>query len=351
MNFSFIYRILSTLPGPLISGIIVYFVLSSLVIPFRITGPISIIISVLIFGLANYYSNEKANEHQYGNIRETTQYHKKSISNIFFAGAYIILIIFAFLSERNSEIFVHWEQITEVQIIRLVAAIILSLFAPGYALVTVLDRKHELRSLPRYLIAYLLSLFLTALTGYITASMGLAVSSINTLLGFIHVVILAQFVWMKILVDKDFVRSFNIPNTSKVLELIKQNFSEILVFASLFSLVILSTYYLYNGMLIGDSWYHHGRSLLFLSGTFKDVAVSGMDEPYPPFQHGFLATFFTLSSVPSVNAYVSLNFLNIMPVFAFYYFFTKWLPDRRKASFVGFNTIYVKLRIWLGLLT
>ena len=340
MYFSSIYGFLLALPGSLISGIIVYFVLSSLIVPFTITGPISIIISLLIFGLANYYSNQRANEQLYGNVTEKAQNNKKSISNIFFASAYIILIIFAFLSEQNSEIFVHWEQITEVQIISLVAAIILSLFAPGYALVSVLDRKHELGSLPRFLVAYLLSLFLTALAGYIIASIGLAVSSINTLLAFIHIVILAQFVWVKILVDKDFVRPFRLPNASKVLQLIKQNFSEVLVFASLFSLVILSTYYLYNGTLIGDPWYHYGRSLLFLSGTFKDVAVSGIEQPYPPFQHAFLASFFSLSSVPSVNAYVSLNFLNIMPVFAFYYFFTKWLPDHRKAALLA-STLFM----------
>ena len=105
MYFSSIYGFLLALPGPLISGIIVYFVLSSLIVPFSITGPISIIISVLIFGLANYYSNERTNEQLYGNIRETAQNNnKKSISNIFFASAYIILIIFAFLAERNSEI-------------------------------------------------------------------------------------------------------------------------------------------------------------------------------------------------------------------------------------------------------
>jgi hypothetical protein len=337
------YRILLTLPGPLISGFIVYFILSSLAVPFRIIFPISVIISALIFGLAKYYSNESVSEQtQYRNTtRETIQNNRKSVSNVFFVCAYFIIIVVAFLSEQSSETFIHWEYATGAQIISLVAAIILSIFAPGYALVTVLDRKHELASLPRFLVAYLLSIFLAGLIGYVTASIGLAVSSVNTLVVLIHLVILAQFVCVKILLDKDFVIPFNIAKVGKALGPIKKNFSEVLVFASLFSLVILSTYYLNNGVLIGDQWYHYGKSQLFLSGKYRDLALSEIEQPpYPPFQHAFLATFFGLSSLPAINAYVALNFLNIMPVFAFYYFFTIWLPDHRKTALLA-STLFM----------
>jgi hypothetical protein len=298
---------------------------------------------VLIFGLAKYYSNGSVGEQkQYRDtIKETIQNNSKSTSSVFFACAYFIIILIAFLSEQNSEIFIHWKYVTLAQIISLGAAIILSIFAPGYALVSVLDRKHELGSVPRFLVAYLLSIFLTGLVGYVTSSIGLAVSSINTLVILIHLVILAQFLCIKILLDKDFVRPFNIPTVGKALEPIKKNYSDVLVFASLFSLVILSTYYLNNGMLIGDQWYHYGRSQLFLSGKYRDLALSDIEQPpYPPFQHAFLATFFSLSSLPSINAYISLNFLNIMPVFAFHYFFTMWLPDHRKTALLA-STLFM----------
>ena len=51
------------------------------------------------------------------------------------------------------------------------------------------------------------------------------------------------------------------------------------------------------------------------------------DVLYPFFFHTMLAPFFSLTGVPSVNAYVSINFLNILPVMAFYYFVKKWIPN------------------------
>ena len=46
----------------------------------------------------------------------------------------------------------------------------------------------------------------------------------------------------------------------------------------------------------------------------------------------FLAAFFAISDVPSVNAYASLGFVNFIPVIAFYYFFTNWVPARYKKA-------------------
>ncbi|HZD83688.1 MAG TPA: hypothetical protein VE076_12510, partial [Nitrososphaeraceae archaeon] len=115
----------------------------------------------------------------------------------------------------------------------------------------------------------------------------------------------------------------------------------VLVFVCLFALIILSTYYLYGGVIIGDQWFHHGRALTFISGTFSDIANSVQDDLYPPFLSAFLAAFISLSGNPSVNAYASISFLNIIPVLAFYYFFTRWVPDRwRKAALLA-STLFL----------
>ena len=52
----------------------------------------------------------------------------------------------------------------------------LFLFLPGYALINVVDRKHELGLLLKVLLAYILSMFVSGPVGYITASLGFAVS-------------------------------------------------------------------------------------------------------------------------------------------------------------------------------
>lgn len=48
---------------------------------------------------------------------------------------------------------------------------------------------------------------------------------------------------------------------------------------------------------------------------------------YSSFFHAVIGTYFSLSGVPSVNAYTSINFLNMIPVVAFYHFFKKGIPS------------------------
>ena len=53
---------------------------------------------------------------------------------------------------------------------------------------------------------------------------------------------------------------------------------------------------------------------------------------YPPFLSSLLSSFFVLADVPTVNAYASIGFLNIISAFAFYYFLQNWIPIRQKRS-------------------
>ena len=119
-------------------------------------------------------------------------------------------------------------------------------------------------------------------------------------------------------------------------------FSKVTVFASLFALVVFYTYYLNDGVIVVDQWFHHGRAFLIGSGNFKEVASSGADAVWnPPFFSSLLSGFFNLSGLPSVNAYVSINFLNIVPILAFYYFFTRWVPQRMKRAALLATTLFV----------
>ena len=117
-------------------------------------------------------------------------------------------------------------------------------------------------------------------------------------------------------------------------------------------LLIVSTYYLYNGTTISDQWFHQGRAILFLTGSFREAVVDGADNAvYPPFQSALLAALTTIGGNPIVNSYASIAFLNMAPVFAFYYFFSKWVPSKyRRANILatslfavgsGFNWIYL----------
>ena len=339
------YTLLSIFPGVLISGLSVYFILSYLLMPIRITLPLSIIISVLIFGLTRYYYAHK----EQTTIRNNAQQIEKksaesSITNFVFIVTYIVLLAVLVNSSSNatSGLFIDWQKVALFQIFYLTAAIAFSFFLPGYALVTLLNKKYKLRLLLRLLLAYFFSMLITGLGGYVSGSFGYQIS--NTTMMFIGTYILIFLFYLKHV--NAFSRGFyHVPpdlfskSLSKFRNSLINNYSQIIVFSSLFALVILYTYYLNDGKIVVDQWYHHGRALLIGSGLFKDLGTS--DVYNQPFFSSLLAAFFNLSGSPSVNAYVAISFLNIVPVFAFYYFFTNWIPKNKQRAALLASTLFM----------
>jgi hypothetical protein len=168
-----------TIPGCLIPGIVIFFTLTYLLVPFKIMVPTAVIFSVLVFGLTMYYAvNNRFNSTSTSNIelrrsaKNTDKTPKGSFSSfpVFLSVYTIFLLIAALISTPNSELFIPWNEITPFQIIQLTAAIALSFFLPGYALVTMLDRKQELQPLPKVLLGYIFSMLVTGLTGYMVCN-------------------------------------------------------------------------------------------------------------------------------------------------------------------------------------
>jgi hypothetical protein len=333
------------LPGVILSGVFVYFTLSYVLIPERINLPISIITCVLIFGLAKYYYLPKEenifDQNKIQKIEKSTLGH--NLHNIVFVVIYVLLLtVIINTSSSASSLFVEWEEISPIQILSLAAAIAFSFFLPGYALVTVLNKKYHLRPLLRVLLAYLFSILITGLGGYISGSFGYQISN-NTMFFIGAYIVIFLFYSLQL---NAFSRSFYhvttyafLQSLSKTSKSLLNNYSQFIVFSSLFALVILYTYYLNDGKIVVDEWYHHGRALLIESDLFKDLGAT--DKYIPPFFPSLLAAFFNLSSSPSVNAYVAISFLNIIPVFAFYYFFTSWVPkDKQRAALLA-STLFM----------
>jgi MFS family permease len=368
---------------PIFSGLAVYLILSFLLIPERISIPVGILFSVLIFGLINYYQVPKnLSAQKTGPASSVTLdkylgknsgkggYEDRDISRpgLFFILLYIVcLVIVAFGSHANREIFLPWDQISPLQIIQLTAAILISFFVPGYAIISILAPKDRLELLPRTLLAYVLSIFITGITTYVTASLGADFSTTSNIVLLIYALVFVSFIALVFLARRDKSRkkgvkhldglllplSFSITKRlyKKWINSISKSSSELIVFVSFFALVVLSTYFLYGGVIIGDQWFHHGRALSFASSTFNVASLSDEYRKDPPFFPAFLAGFFDMSGIPSVNAYAAIDFLNIVPVFAFYYFFSKWVPvNRRRAALLasvlfmlssGFGWVYL----------
>ena len=260
------YSSILAIPGALVSGLAIDFIFSYLFIPNRITLPVSLVISVLVFGLTKYYAADKANNrtssvkdagtsadydeddddtnenrsdynrHNSNDNNKSSHIHRPRTNILFIIGytvALIIIVIGSFSSTifRPSlgqiealKLFIPWQQqFSSIDaIVKLGAAIALSFFLPGYALVSsvilrdkkrieqedvegsrVLKDIEKVKSLPsrptpspsssiptrsrsnsllKVLLGYILSVLITGLAGYIIASFGIPVSGINIIL-------------------------------------------------------------------------------------------------------------------------------------------------------------------------
>lgn len=360
-----------------IAGICVYSVLTYVLVAPRITIPISIIISILIFGLTKYYTashvdvtdtqdrNSARRDNPDDDIKSSEEKKKGvPISTSLFVIIFTILILICiFTPKENFHIFVNWSEIGILGIAQLSAAIMLCFFVPGFGIVLIITKKYKMNSILTVLLAYLFSMLITGITAFIAALFfDSAISASKNLFILVYVCILVTFLIFNSAYKIGVLNKAQIKYPSythfastvliKFWKYLTMRASELLVFGSLLMLVVVSTNYLYGGTTIGDQWYHQGRALLFMSGTFRDAALSDAEYFYAPLQSALLAGLTTLSGVPLVNSYASIAFLNMTAVFAFYYFFSTWVPrSMQKAALIACSLITLSAGFgWIYLL-
>ena len=312
--------------------------------------------STLSFGLTRYYSTlqgaDVSSEYENNNLkdapkktfRNTDQNNKDNLAAIFVLIYSVSLLICFFVSKPNLDsIYINWVSIEVIDIITLGTGILLSFFLPGYAVVLALTKKYTINLLLKILLAYLGSMLITGLTTYVSAIyLDNNVSEIKIPLIVVNLSILVVFVVYYRIYKVTFTNDTNIYTkfcyfisiiSNKVQLILRVNLSELVVFASLFGLLIISTYHLYGGATIGDQWDHQGRAIIFLFSHFREsVTPIGGDIIYTPLQSALLAGFTALSGTPLVNTYASIAFLNMTAVFAFYYFCRQWFPIGTKRA-------------------
>jgi len=323
-------------------------------VPIKVSVPLSIIVSVLIFGLSRYYSfnSYQVKEEAYA-IRGKREFGLQTSDVLFISLFSLALVTISIPTSETNQDFIPWEQFGLIQIIKLAAATALNFFLPGYAIVKMLDKKNSLTNLEKALIGYLFSVLLTGIIGIVYGSLGYSISDHIIFVIAIYLIILFLFTIRyaraseisAVIKSRSYLEFINELWRMRlsVVAIIKNTdySSQCIVFACLFALVILYTYYLYNGVIVGDQWFHLGRSFLFSSGNFNDLVPYDSATLYPPFFSSLLAVFFSLSDSPSVNAYVSISFLNITPVIAFYYLFKCWIPRERGRAALLSSTLFV----------
>jgi hypothetical protein len=359
------------------TGLFSYFVLSYLLVAPKITIPLSIVFPMLTFGLTKYYStsNFDINKRQDQNLAQTNIQHDEipptydkngsNVSSILFVVIYAIAILISSSAHQQEfHIFINWNEIGTTDIFQLGASIALCFFIPGFAIVLVITKKYNINSLLSVLLGYLFSILITGLTAYISGLIfDIPTSDSKGLFTSVYVSIIVFFLvfypehriirFSDLRTKNYFDYQFIVTNIIKFFQHLKTRINECIVFGSLISLIIISTYYLYGGTTIGDQWYHQGRSLLFMSGAFREASMTGAEVFYPPFQSALLAALTVLSGIPLVNSYASIAIVNIVPIFAYFYFFSTWVPSTmRKAALFACSLFTISSGFgWIYLLT
>jgi hypothetical protein len=340
------------LVGPILSGVSTFFVLSDLMVPARITIASTLSISLVVFGICMHYRHIRITGTGIIRVYEESLGNVKLRSNLPFIIVYILLLVICTSNTyEGTEQFIPWKEFDAIDVIRVAAAISVSFFLPGYALIAIIDKRNQLQLLPRFLIAFLFSMLITGLITYALGSAGFASPHIKYTLTSMWGLILVLYALanLRFIIKRSVL--IRLESFQKFWILVRNYLSEIITFSGFLALVLLSTTYLYGGVIISDHWFHYSRANYFVDGSFRDIASQDADWLYPPFFSAVLGGFFSSSGVPPVNAYVAIHVLNLMPILAFYYFFTRWSPAGLKRAaliaaglFVlssGFGWIYV----------
>ena len=280
-----------------------------LLVPQSIIIPISLGMGVLSLGLIRYYSNsyddiintQNGNNHLGDNAKNNNQNNIRINANdfnrnIIFVFVFLAaIVICAFFSRPEVDhVFKNWYVIGIKEVVGLGAGIILTFFLPGYAVLLLLTRNYTINPVLKVLLAYLLSMMITGVTVYLSEMFfDNNVSENKTLILGIYVFLLVSVViyyrtFRVIYSFNSDIRYLITNSSSNLIKILKFHNSEFLVFGSLFTILIISTNYLYGGITIGDQWYHQNRIMLFMSGQFKEFVLTNGDEIYPPLQSALL---------------------------------------------------------------
>ena len=108
---------LMLLVGPLLSGVSMFFVLSDLMVPTRITIASALSISLVVFGICMHYQYKRITSTRIVNVYEKSLSSIKLRSNLSFIIVYILsLVICTSSTYEGSEQFIPWNEFNAIDV-------------------------------------------------------------------------------------------------------------------------------------------------------------------------------------------------------------------------------------------
>ncbi len=326
-------RELSTILPALVAGTAVYLTLS---LSTRII--LASLVTVVVYLLGKYLTLEEVTE-------DGTPVRKKRLplgDFIVAAGYFLAIVLILVIPNRESLYQPDWSQIPFTSYLRVLAALSLVYFFPGYAIVHTIDRKRTLPYGIAWVFAFIVSYFLTTLVVFVLAATKLGFEGFQFVFVILNLALLAMYVIFE-------VRRSDFAPEEKLYPKSKEFLSAKLVLLSLGVLIfigILLINFKYHDLVRGDLYNHFGSALAYFKPGWYEWWVQVR---YPYWFHFNLVAYLKISGFPLVNATMLTNFLLIVSIPAFYAMSKEFLKNRRMAIlatvsyflFSGFSFLFV----------
>ena len=263
--------------------------------------------------------------------------------------ASLLIIFFVPSIENNANMFlpgyfIDWTEIPLPNWLRLLAAIMLTIFLPGFVFLNIVSEKYSM--VEAFLFSFFLSAFYDIIIFFISIFWLRFISwdYLKKWMIYFYMIPLLMYLIKRYIISSH----KNIENFSSSIKFKKVSFYNFIILSFVVAFVftgafsIAEAYYPLRG---GDQWIHCGFATKFFEGRFTQS-----DSARLYWFHFFLASHFVLSGLPPINAFLSLIFLNaILPYLSFYLMTTAFFdPSRSKVPavatvfslFSGFGWIY-----------
>lgn len=263
------------------------------------------------------------------------------IPKIFLGALTILSVLTVLLVPAYYGSIFDWANIPLINWLRYLSSIFLTMFLPGYFLLKIFDSQNSISLLATIALSYVLSMFITFITGF---GMLLAYNSIFSLASFLLIAVTLAL--MAICYLRPSLKKHSTIDVSLV---------ELGALLAALLVTIVGNIYVMNStrpLSGGDMWDHLAQALQYSKGF---PIHEGMLIPGGPYLfHICLATFFQLCGLPSPIAYQALFILSFIPALSFYSLIKGWFPKRKSISSVaillvpllGFGSLYaISLRV------
>lgn len=197
---------------------------------------------------------------------------------------------------------ISWTNISPPNLVRLITGSFLTLFSPGYLIISLIDRNRKLKKKERLLFSILISLLVLPFLSIFTLILGSNIQQLGiSFVVLLNIILFLPYFFLKR--DKSQEEKTHFLHLRKNLILIS-----VVVFTSI---VLLSKYSANLTWDYGDLDTYYGFSVSFTKDVFPLSPIGyGLNYPYWPFV--VIANFFVISGIPYINAF---QFITIPIVF------------------------------------